>query len=113
MKAMEQINALKTLSIDPVKYLVLPRVFSGMLLMPLLMLISNTIAMLGSLLIMTLKFDIAYSSYIIALTDFFEMHDFYIGLLKSLCFGKNLSNSYNLYSIALFLAFIYLLYLFI
>jgi phospholipid/cholesterol/gamma-HCH transport system permease protein len=87
MKTMDQINALKTLSIDPVKYLVLPRVFSGTFLMPILMVIANVIAILGSFLIMTLKFGTTPATYIESVVSFFELKDLQVGLVKAVFFG--------------------------
>jgi phospholipid/cholesterol/gamma-HCH transport system permease protein len=87
MKAMDQVNALKTLSIDPIKYLVLPRVFSGVILMPILMIVANVIAMFGSFVIITLKFNLSAQMYFHSLVEFFEIHDLSIGLLKSIGFG--------------------------
>jgi phospholipid/cholesterol/gamma-HCH transport system permease protein len=87
MKTTDQINALKTLSIDPVKYLVLPRVFTGMILMPLLMLIANIIAFLGSFLIMIFKFHTTPTIFIESLIEFFILKDLNVGLVKALFFG--------------------------
>lgn len=87
MKAMEQVNALKTLSIDPIRYLVLPRVFSGMLLMPVLMIIANIIAILGSFLIIVFKFHITPAIYIESVIEFFVLKDLNVGLVKAVFFG--------------------------
>jgi phospholipid/cholesterol/gamma-HCH transport system permease protein len=87
MKTMDQINALKTLSINPIKYLVLPRVFIGILLMPILMIVGDIVAVFGSTLVMTIKFNVLYSSYLSSINDFFVFNDLMIGLLKALCFG--------------------------
>lgn len=104
MKTTEQVNALKTLLIDPVKYLVLPRVFAGMLLMPVLLVIADVISALGSYLVVTAKFDITPAIYIEALNTYFVMKDFWVGIIKSIFFGfiittvgcyKGLSSSGN------------------
>lgn len=87
MKTMEQLNALKTLSINPIKYLVLPRVFVGVLLMPVLLIIANVIAILGSYSIVILKFDVTGNSYISAINTYFSMSDFKVGMIKALFFG--------------------------
>jgi phospholipid/cholesterol/gamma-HCH transport system permease protein len=87
MKAMDQINALTTLSINPVKYLVLPRVFSGMILMPILMIIANVIAIFGSFLVIVIKFNTTPAIYIESLIEFFAIKDLNVGLIKAVFFG--------------------------
>lgn len=87
MKTMEQVNALKTLSINPIKYLVLPRVFAGILLMPILLTIANVIAILGSYIIIVFKFNITGASYISAINSYFLMTDFKVGIIKAVVFG--------------------------
>jgi phospholipid/cholesterol/gamma-HCH transport system permease protein len=87
MKTTDQINALKTLSIDPIKYLVLPRVFVGTFLMPVLMIVANVVAFLGSFLIMVFKFNTVPSIFIEAITEFFVIKDLNVGLVKALFFG--------------------------
>jgi phospholipid/cholesterol/gamma-HCH transport system permease protein len=91
MKTMEQINALKILSINPIKYLVLPRVFVAIILMPILLIIADVISIFGSYLIVTLKFNITSGIYITALNNFFVMNDLIIGLVKSVFFGGIIS----------------------
>jgi phospholipid/cholesterol/gamma-HCH transport system permease protein len=87
MKTTDQINALTTLSINPIKYLVLPRVFVGITLMPFLLLIGDVISILGSFLIVTIKFDITPSIYIVSVASVFEWKDLMVGIVKSLVFG--------------------------
>jgi phospholipid/cholesterol/gamma-HCH transport system permease protein len=87
MNTMEQINALRILSINPIKYLVLPRVFVGILLMPFLLIVADVISLLGSYLVVTLKFNITSLIYIEAINEFFEWKDFRIGIIKAFFFG--------------------------
>lgn len=87
MKTMDQISALKTLSIDPIKYLVLPRVFIGIILMPFLMIVGDAIAILGSALVMIIKFNTIYANYLNSINEFFVLKDLTIGLIKAVSFG--------------------------
>lgn len=87
MKATQQLNALKMLSIDPIKYLVHPRVFVGIALMPILLIVGDVIAVFGSYLIVIFEFNITSEIYIQALSKFFVFKDFLIGIAKSICFG--------------------------
>lgn len=87
MNTMDQINALRILSINPIKYLVLPRVFVGIFLMPLLLIIADVISLLGSYLVVTLKFKILSLIYIKAIVKFFTWEDLRIGIIKAFFFG--------------------------
>lgn len=87
MKTSDQINALVTLSINPVKYLALPRIFVGIMLMPLLLTVADVISIFGSFLIAVGKFDIVSSIYINSLREYFILNDFIVGIVKSLFFG--------------------------
>lgn len=87
MKTTDQISALRILSINPIKYLVLPRVFVGIMLMPILLTVADIISLLGSYLVVTLKFNITSSIYLEALNGFFDWEDFRVGIAKSISFG--------------------------
>ena len=47
MKVTEQIDALKTLSADPISYLVVPRIISGIIMLPLLIIFADIIGIMG------------------------------------------------------------------
>ena len=87
MKTMEQVNALKTLSINPIKYLVMPRIFVSILLMPLLLTIADVISILGSYIVVVFKFNITSSIFIGSINNFFVLKDFLVGITKAVFFG--------------------------
>lgn len=64
MKVTEQIDALKTFAVNPVSYLVTPRVLAGMLSLPILGFISITISLIGSWFMITTVLDIPTSAFI-------------------------------------------------
>ena len=87
MKVTEQIDALTTLSTNPMKYLVVPRILAATLAMPLLVLVGNIIGILGGFLVGTLRLDFNAAAYINNTVDFMEMGDVTSGLIKAAVFG--------------------------
>ena len=87
MKVTEQIDALTTLSTNPMKYLVVPRILAATIAMPLLVLVGNIIGILGGFLVGTLRLDFNAAAYINNTVDFMEMGDVTSGLIKAAVFG--------------------------
>ncbi|NOR61182.1 MAG: MlaE family lipid ABC transporter permease subunit [Rhodobacteraceae bacterium] len=87
MKVTEQIDALTTLSTNPMKYLVVPRILAATIAMPLLVLIGNIIGILGGFLVGTLRLDFNAAAYINNTVDFMEAGDVTSGLIKAAVFG--------------------------
>jgi phospholipid/cholesterol/gamma-HCH transport system permease protein len=87
MKVSDQIEALKTLQIDPNKLLVVPKVVASLISMPMLITISNFIAFLGSWTIAV--FHLKYNGilYTYTMFDYLKAFDFNIGVLKAIVFG--------------------------
>ncbi|MBO6827758.1 MAG: ABC transporter permease [Sneathiella sp.] len=87
MRVTEQIDALVTLSTNPFKYLVAPRVLAGMITLPALVLIADIIGVSGGFLVATEVLDFNASSYIKNTFDFLETRDVVSGLIKASVFG--------------------------
>ncbi|MDA0362012.1 MAG: ABC transporter permease [Proteobacteria bacterium] len=87
MKVTEQLDALKTLSTDPIKYLVVPRVLAGIVTVPVLVGIGNTIGILGGYLVATKTLGFNWASYLQSTVDFLEMSDIISSLVKGSVFG--------------------------
>jgi len=87
MKVTEQIDALTTLSTNPMKYLVVPRILAATIAMPLLVLIGNIIGILGGFLVGIFRLDFNSSAYITNTVDFLETGDVTSGLIKAAVFG--------------------------
>lgn len=87
MKVTEQIDALTTLSTNPMKYLVAPRILAATIAMPLLVLIGNIIGILGGYLVATLRLDFNSAAYVTNTIDFLEAGDVNSGLIKPAVFG--------------------------
>ena len=87
MKVSEELDALQTLGFGPVSYLVLPRVFALMLVMPFLTLFADLIGMLGGLAVGLLSLDLTVSGYLIETKHALVFWDIGSGLLKSVVFA--------------------------
>ncbi len=91
MKATEQIDALRTMALDPVRYVVLPRFLSLSLMMPLLTLFSNFAGIFGCFVVSNYFLDISQETFLDSIKFFFEMKDLIGGLIKALLFGMLIS----------------------
>ena len=87
MRVTEQIDALTTLSTDPMKYLVAPRLLAATLTLPLLALIGDVIGILGGFLVSITRLDFSPGTYINATWDFLTVGDIVSGLIKAGVFG--------------------------
>ena len=87
MRVTEQIDALTTLSTDPMKYLVLPRVLAGLVAMPILVAVANAIGIFGGYLVGTTRLGFNPAAYIRNTVDFLEASDIASSLTKAAVFG--------------------------
>lgn len=87
MKVTEQIDALVTLSTNPMKYLTAPRVLAATLVMPILVAIGDTIGIFGGYLVGTGRLGFNASTYLTNTIDFLEAHDIVTSLVKGAVFG--------------------------
>ncbi len=87
MKVTEQVDALETLALDPVKYLATPRLVSGLVMLPVLTIFSNFVAILGALFVSIFFIDITAYTFLNGVKLFFDLKDLFGGLLKSFFFG--------------------------
>jgi len=87
MRVSEQIDALWTLSTDPVRYLILPRLLAVTMMMPLLVVIADFIGIYGGYAISVYLLDQNPAVYIENTTQYMKLSDFYSGLVKACFFG--------------------------
>jgi len=83
----EQIDALKTLSVNPMKYLVVPRVIAGTIMLPVLVLIADIIGIYGGYIVSTHVLGFSSGSYLSQTWDVLEKMDVISGLVKAAAFG--------------------------
>ena len=87
MKVTEQIDALVTLSTNPTKYLVLPRLLAGLLMVPLLVAVGDAIGVMGGWLVSTRTLEFNSAVYLQNTVDFLERLDIVSSLVKGSVFG--------------------------
>jgi phospholipid/cholesterol/gamma-HCH transport system permease protein len=87
MKVTEQIDALYTLSTDPIKYLVSPRILAATLTLPCLVLVGDIIGVMGGYLVSTNKLGFNEANYIVSTFNNLESIDVISGLVKAAVFG--------------------------
>ncbi|MEM0989751.1 MAG: ABC transporter permease [Pseudomonadota bacterium] len=87
MRVTEQIDALTTLSTNPMKYLIAPRLLAATLTVPMLVLVGDVIGILGGFLVGVTRLDFSPGAYINATWDFLTVGDVVSGLIKAAVFG--------------------------
>ncbi len=87
MQVNEEIDALKTLGISPMDFLVVPRIIALALMMPFLCAYSDFMGMLGGLAVGIGMFDITYVQYVSQTRAAVTLTDLWIGIFKSSVFG--------------------------
>ena len=87
MRVTDQIDALRTLSTDPMKYLVAPRLLAGLLALPLLVLVADVLGVMGGFLVATAKLGFDARTYITNSLNFLTVTDVTLSLAKAAVFG--------------------------
>jgi phospholipid/cholesterol/gamma-HCH transport system permease protein len=87
MNVNSEIDALKTMGISPMEFLVLPRMLALILMMPLLALYANLMGLLGGAFVTVGAFDVSLVQYYQGVQRSVDLSDFAIGLGKSLVFA--------------------------
>ena len=87
MKVTEQVDALVTLSTNPMKYLTVPRVLAATLAVPVLVAVGDSIGIAGGWLVGISRLDFNSATYLKNTTDFLEVWDVGSGLVKGAVFG--------------------------
>jgi phospholipid/cholesterol/gamma-HCH transport system permease protein len=87
MRVTEQIDALTTLSTNPYKYLIAPRLIAGLAMLPLLVGTADVIGVLGGYLVSVFKLGFNPATYLKNTVEFVEFIDIFSGLVKAGVFG--------------------------
>jgi len=100
MRVTEQIDALETLATNPIKYLIVPRVLAGVLMMPLLVLIADVIGVMGGFIVSSAILEMNEAAYIKTTMANLTTFDVVSGLIKAAVFGLIIAilgcfNGYN------------------
>ena len=87
MKVTEQIDALESQAISPVRYLALPRILAAILMMPILVIFADFIALIGAFLVSNFFLGINAKMFFDSVQRFFQLKDIFGGLFKAFFFG--------------------------
>lgn len=87
MRVTEQIDALETLAIDPIRYLVLPRFLAGIIMLPVVTIFSDVLATAGAWAVALVSLDVDTHTFVEGLRLFFHVRDVFGGLIKAFFFG--------------------------
>jgi phospholipid/cholesterol/gamma-HCH transport system permease protein len=93
MTVTEQLDGLRALAIDPVRYLVVPRVIAMMVMLVALTVIGDLVALLGASLVGRVMLDINFSTMYYSFIDNLRPYDFLHGVYKSVAFGAAIAMS--------------------
>jgi phospholipid/cholesterol/gamma-HCH transport system permease protein len=91
MRVTEQIDALYVMAANPVKYLIVPRVIAGVLMLPVLTVVSDFVGIVGGYFVGVHILDINSGVFVKNITSLVVLGDIYNGLVKAACFGLILS----------------------
>jgi phospholipid/cholesterol/gamma-HCH transport system permease protein len=87
MRVTEQIDALTVMALNPIKYLVVPRVLASLLMLPLLTIIADFTGVLGGYFVGVKLLGINEGTYVARMVKYVDLEDIYNGLAKAACFG--------------------------
>ena len=87
MKVNEEIDALETMALDPVRFLVAPKLLSMLLMMPCLTIWADFMGVVGGAVFGIAAADFTFKTYVVATLNALVLRDILTGLIKSLMFG--------------------------
>lgn len=87
MRVTEQIDALEIMGIDPGRYLIMPRILSGIITLPILTIFAEAVMLLGGLFVSVYGLNISSHIYLRGVRYNFMQIELFGGLIKSVVFG--------------------------
>jgi phospholipid/cholesterol/gamma-HCH transport system permease protein len=87
MRVTEQIDALTTMAVSPVQYLLSPRLLAGALMFPLLCIVYSSVGMIGAWFVAVKGMGIDPGVFISNIEEYMVPGDFWMGEIKGVCFG--------------------------
>jgi len=93
MRVSEQIDALEVMGVDPYRYLCLPRILATCIGLPVLVVVTEVVAVFTALFISSSMLNVPAASFTYGVTHFFMLRDFTGGIVKAVLFGLLIGNS--------------------
>ncbi len=87
MRVSEQIDAITTMSVSPVQYLLAPRLLAAVTMMPLLYVVYTVIGTIGAYVVSVMMLNVDPGIFLDKIQHFTAPSDIYMGLIKSVVFG--------------------------
>jgi phospholipid/cholesterol/gamma-HCH transport system permease protein len=87
MKTTEQLDAMECLSLDPVRYLIVPKTIACILMLPILTIFSELVSFVSSVVTAVSFTDVTLHTYLMSLRMFFFQKDLLVGIVKTMAFG--------------------------
>jgi phospholipid/cholesterol/gamma-HCH transport system permease protein len=87
MQVNEEVDAIRTLGLDPLEVLVLPRMLALMIALPLLTFFANTMAILGGAAMATQTIDVTFAQFLNLLNQAVTLTHFWVGMVKAPVFA--------------------------
>ena len=87
MTVSEEVSALEVMSINPNRFLVMPRLVALILMMPILAVYTNFLGILGGAVVGATQLGVSMQAYLDNATEFATNKDLYVGLFKAFVFG--------------------------
>jgi len=87
MRVTEQIDALEVMGIDPVRYLAMPRLVAGIVMLPVLTVFADVLAIGGGFIVSNVSLGVSPKTFVEGMKMFFAAQDVYGGLIKAAVFG--------------------------
>ena len=92
MRVTEQIDALYVMATNPVKYLIVPRVIAGIVMLPVLTIVADFLGILGGYFVGVILLKINSGMFVANIVEMVELNDIFHGLTKSTFFGLILTH---------------------
>lgn len=87
MKVSEQIDAMRVLKVDPIKYLFVPRVLSGILMTPFVVIVASVVGIICGAFASKLSGDLSFRAFFDSVSLGLYIKDMNVCLAKAVCFG--------------------------
>ncbi|GAB5466255.1 MAG: ABC transporter permease [Candidatus Kapaibacteriales bacterium] len=87
MNVTEQIDALEMMAIDTNRFLAMPRLLAGLIMLPVLAVFSDIVALVGGYALTSIQFGFSAFTFFDSVQTYFTFYDVFVGLVKSCFFG--------------------------
>ena len=92
MRVTEQIDALYVMATNPVKYLIVPRIIAGVVMLPVLTIVADFLGIVGGYFVGVILLKINSGMFVANIVEMLDLEDIFHGLTKSIFFGLILTH---------------------